>query len=619
MKHYLEVKKDGLYINNEKFFLLSGDFHYFRTHPDGWRRRLKLMKDFGMTAVTTYVAWNLHEPEQGRYNFEGIADLPRFLREAEEEGLKVILRCSPYMCAEWDFGGLPAWLLKDRKMALRTSDPRFMEAVRNFFYVLSDKIRPYLATNGGPIILAGLENEYGSFGNDRQYLLQLKRLYEECGIDIPYISANGSDPFKYYHGTLPECWNGIDCSARPDRLSEFDQLEKYQPEKPLMSGEAWCGNIQFWGQKFEIGTAIEENAKFLEEALKRNIVINFYMFCGGTNFGFFSGTNRTSSEDEKFMPLMTSYDYDAPISEDGVPREKYFAMRDVLDRYLGKESREHILPEHPLQEIKDIPLEESARLFDNLEALTDCHVYEEKMQCMEDLGAYQGFILYTTHLEYTDERIRHLKLYDLADRAMFYLNGQYLGTMMRDEEETTDISFRIPKEGADLAILVENMGHTNYGHFMYDRKGLGCVRFLIDNEDGTRLYNFANQTGFDTRTISLKSFNGLRYQKNDQMAKDTPIFLKGTFRAKAGIDSFIDMGKYRKGMVFINGFNLGRYWSVGPQRTLYVPGEILQEVNTVEIFELYNVPKNAKVSLIDHALLCEPVENDHSLLGFELL
>lgn len=620
MKHILEVKQDGFYIDNNRFFLISGDFHYFRTHPDGWRRRLRLMREFGLTAVTTYVAWNLHEPEQGRYNFSGIADLLRFISEADEEGLKVVLRCSPYMCAEWDFGGLPAWLLKDREICLRSSDPKFMGAVTSFFRVLSEKIRPFLATNGGPIILVGVENEYGSFGNDKKYLRDLVALYRDCGIDVPLISANGSDPFKYFNGTLPENWNGIDCSALPAGISEFDRLRAYQPDKPLMAGEAWCGNMQFWGRKFGIGLNIEENAEYLRLALEKNAYVNFYMFCGGTNFAFTSGSNCTAIGEEKFVPLMTSYDYDAPISEDGVPREKYFVLQDVLDRYLGKPIRPHIAPIHEVQAIPNVKLTEAAELFNELDTLTDRRVFSERTQCMEDLDAYSGFILYTTHLDYTDSRLRHVKLYGLADRAMLYLNGKYIGAVMRDGDDNPDISFRIPEGGAELSILVENMGHTHYGHLMYDRKGLlGSLRFLIDNEDGTRLYNFANQTGFDIRTIPLAALDGIRYHQVSTLPMNTPAFFRGHFDAKPGVDTFIDMRGFSKGVVFVNGYNLGRYWSVGPQMTLYVPGEILDCHNTVEIFELHRVPESGCVSFIDHALLCEPVEGDLSLIGFELL
>ena len=620
MKHALEVRKDGFYIDGGKFFLISGDFHYFRTHPDGWRRRLRLMRDFGLTAVTTYVAWNLHEPERGRFDFSGIADLPRFLREADEEGLKVVLRCSPYMCAEWDLGGLPAWLLKDRSICLRSSDPKFMSAVSDYFRVLAGKVRPYLATNGGPVILAGVENEYGSFGNDKQYLKQLAELYRECGIDVPFISANGSDPFKYFNGTLPENWNGVDCSALPGGIKELDRLLACQPDKPPMAGEAWCGNIQFWGRKFGIGLNVEKNAEYLRLALEKNACVNFYMFCGGTNFAFWSGANRTSSVDEKYMPLMTSYDYDAPISEDGVPREKYFALRDVLDEFLGKPKRPHTVPVHEVQAVPGVKLSESAKLFENLDSLTDRRVFSQRTQCMEDLDAYSGFILYTTHLDHTDDRLRHVKLYDLADRAMIFLDGVYLGAIMRDGDNNHDIKFRVPEGGGELSILVENMGHTNYGHLIYDRKGLnGSLRFLIENEDGSYLYNFANQTGFEIRTLPLASTDRLDYKPCDKIANDAPTFYRGHFDAKPGVDTFLDTRGFSKGIAFVNGFNLGRYWSVGPQATLYVPGEIIKEHNTIELLELHSVPESGEVSFIDHALLCEPVKDDLSLIGFELL
>ena len=613
MKNKIEVREDGLYLNDEKFFLLSGDFHYFRTNPDGWKRRLILMRDFGLTAVTTYVAWNIHEAERGKYNFSGIADLPRFLEECQVVGLKVILRCSPYMCSEWDLGGLPSWLLKDRTICLRSSDPAFMEPVSEYFKVLGEKIKPYMFTNGGPIILAGLENEYGSFGNDKLYLKKLGQLYRDCGIDVPFISANGSDPFKYKNGTLDEAWNGIDCPTNLNSVKEIELLTEYQPNKLPMVGEAWVGNMQIWGINFSINSNIEQAAVFFERALNMNACINFYMFCGGTNFGFTAGSLATLPG-EGLHPMQTSYDYDAPISEEGVPREKYFVLRDVLDKYLGKEPRPHTIPVHNTQSVENVELTDVAPLFENLDNLCGLHTYKQRTVSMEDLDQASGFILYESRIEYTDDRLRHLYLYDVADRATVYLNGKYIGAVQRDCK-AMDINFYVPKCGAKLSILVENMGHIFYGYKIYDYKGLlGAVRFGIENSDGTMLYNFANLMGFDIYTLPLDNIEKLEYKNTLEVKKydGMPVFMKGIFSATPGVDTFIDTKGLVKGLIYVNGFNLGRYWEIGPQRTLYVPGEIIKDHNTVEIFELHGQENLTNVSFIDHALLTEPVNNTES-------
>ncbi len=620
MKKTIELKKDGLYLSGEKFFLLSGDFHYFRTFPDGWRRRLRLMKDFGLTAVTTYVPWNLTEPERGVFCFDGRCDLARFLKEADEEGLKVVLRCSPYLCGEWEFGGLPYWLLKDRTLCLRSSDPKYIEPLDEYNKVLCDLIRPYLYTNGGPVILVGLENEYGSFGDDKEYLRHLCDFYANEKIDVPFVSANGVDPFKYLNGTLPDNWNGIDCGAKESSIPQFDKLRELQPDKPLMVGEAWVGSIMFWGRSFVKNTSGEEHVEFFREALKQNVSVNFYMFCGGTNFGFMNGALSRTLGKDGYYPLCTSYDYNAPISEEGTPTPKYFALRDVLDEYLGKEKRPHVDPfGYEAQSISEIKLTKTARYEDNLDTLVTKSVKSHKVICMEDMGQDYGFIRYTSHMEYTDDRTRVLYIEGLADRATVYIDGKYIGTAMRLADDNKEITFKVAKGGSDLTILVENCGRINYGYNMYDYKGInGCVRLRIMNEDGSHLYNLANNMHFTIESIPLKSIDGLKYT-DDLTLRNTPTFYKGEFNARAGVDTFLDMKGWKKGVVFVNGFNLGRYWEIGAQRTLYVPGEIIKDENVVEVFELHTPKSDLTVSALDHSLLCEPVAGTLASADFELL
>ena len=263
----VELRNDGLFLDGEKFLILGGDFHYFRTLPGGWKRRMELMKDFGLNCITTYVPWNAHEPKEGQFCFEGMYDLPVFLQTAQRVGLRVILRCSPYICAEWDGGGLPNWLLRKPGICLRSSEDQYMSAVKRYFRVLGEKVRPYMFTNGGPIIAAGLENEYGSFGDDLEYLHELAKVYRDSGIDVPLVSANGVDPFKYLHVTIAEAWNGADAGATPIGIQDLKALAQLQPDKPLMAGEAWVGNIMFWGNAYALNENIDVNAAYYRDAL----------------------------------------------------------------------------------------------------------------------------------------------------------------------------------------------------------------------------------------------------------------------------------------------------------------------------------------------------------------
>jgi len=605
----IEVRADGVYIKGEKTMMLSGDLHYFRVMPEGWKRRLELMKDFGLTAVTTYVPWDMHEPHEGEFCFEGRFNLPRFLKEAQEAGLFVMLRCSPYMCAEWDMGGLPAWLLKNRQMAFRTSDPAFMEKVEAYNKVLCEKIRPYLYTNGGPIIFIGLENEYGSFGNDKTYLRMLADSYRRNGIDLPFISANGVDPFKFENGTLPENWNGVDAQAGPGGIENLKILKAKNLGKPLMAGEAWVGWFQLCEEEFTQNRGIPEIVDYFKRALEMDAAINFYMFCGGTNFGYTSGAidyDGGLNARPRYKPTVTSYDYDAPIGEDGVPREKYFAMRDVLDDFLGKPRRPHTVPSHPVQAVPDIRLTASAPLLSNTSLLAEKSLICGRTVPMEDLDQNFGFIRYTVNMDYTDDYLFYLRIEGLADRATVYLDKKYIGCYMRDRN-CYDITFRLPKEGADLSILVENMGRVDYGYGIYDRKGInGCVHFDIQKADGSFMWNVAAVMNFKTETLPLESLEALPY--GTAVEEGCPNFFKADFAAQPGVDSFIDMTGWDKGYVWINGFNIGRYWNDTAQRTLYIPGELLKENNSVEVLELHTPPENRNISMIDHSRLTEKVK-----------
>lgn len=599
MSERLEIQKDRLCLGGKEFYLASGDFHYFRTLPGGWRKRMKLMKDFGLNTIQTYCPWNEHEPERGRFCFEGRLDLSSFLKLAQEVGLKVLLRPAGYICAEWEFGGLPSWLLKNPDLVLRSRDLEYMKCLRSYTKRLCEEFVPYLSTNGGPIIAVAVENEYGSYGTDQVYLTQVKEMLKEFGVDVPLYCANGHDVFKLKNGYCgQEMWRGIDFGF--ESQIAVASLKKEQPDKPPICTEFWAGRIMHWEAKADPVDA-ERLAGSYRDALRAGSYVNFYMFCGGTNFGFMNGANYYTS----FVAQITSYDYDTLISENGEPTEKYYACRRELDKYLGKSVREAEICKSLVQVPSPVTLQSAAPLFDHLDVLTAKRVESANVKTMEQLDQRYGFILYSTNIMYTDDRVRHLRIDGLHDRALVYVDGEYRGVMMRDRK-LPDVTFTVAPSGSKLQILVENMGRMSYGNFLRDQKGiLTGVRVEIENADGTYLWNKAFLLNWEIRTLPMEDVSRLAY--GDAPNGDLPAFYKGRFQAKPGIDTFLELPGWDRGVVWINGMNLGRYWKVGPQRTLYVPGEILKEDNEIIALDLRNQSER-NVCFRDRAQLNAPLE-----------
>lgn len=604
MNERLEIRPDGLTLGGAPFYLASGDMHYFRFRRAGWRRRLTLMKDFGLTAVQTYVPWDLHEPEKGRFCFDDALDLAAFLRLCGEIGLKVMLRPSVYMCSEWDFGGLPYWLMRE-DCAVRSSDPAFIAHMQSYTRRLCQEFVPYLSTNGGPVIAVALENEYGSHGTDLEYLRITRQTLIDCGVDVPFFSANGSDIFKLTNGNLPDVWAGSDFKG--DCTGELARMNAYQPQFPRYAAEFWAGCAQQWGGFFSRQSP-ESVADAYRKALESGIYVNFYMFCGGTNFGFQNGALESTYRIDKpgapdrYIPYATSYDVDALVSESGQPTEKYYACKRVLAEYLHRpvdDSRITV----PAQTTAPIALTETAPLLDQADALSTHTVASALPRTMESMGQAYGFLLYTTTLPHYDDRRYELDLHDVHDRALVFGNGAYLSTVMRDRPGAP-IAFRIPPEGIRIDILVENLGRINYGYAMqYDRKGLlGAVRLRIQNPDGSYIWNYALVQNWENRSLPLTDLSALRFS-TAPAAPQHPCFFRGAFAAQPGVDTFLDLHSGHKGCAWINGFPLGRYWSVGPQQTLYVPGDLLREQNELIVLELHPDGTPLTVQCIDHPIL----------------
>ena len=621
----LTMDAERFYINGEPFDLASGDFHYFRTMPGGWRHRLELMKAFGLNTLQTYVPWNLHEPEKGHYCFDGYLNLRAFLELCSEVGLYVMLRPSPYICSECDWGGLPYWIMSvsDRENCCpRTMDEPFIRHYKDYFLRLLQEFKPMLSTNGGPIIAVSVENEYGSFGMDREYIQWNADLYRECGIDVPLYKTDGDNMFMLTHGGPETLWSGINLAAVTEQ--SIENYHMFQTGYPTYVGEMWGGRAQQWGGRFARQTA-DTIAERYRKALSLDAHVNFYMFCGGTNFGFFGGANYCAYRADvpgartRYIPFCTSYDVDAPVTEDGRPTEKYFALRRVLAEHRGM-SVDALppVPENlPVQTAGEICWHTAKRAFDPavLDALTETKVTSGNVRTMESLGQDYGYVLYTTriraaHPDYTYT----IRIKGLHDRADIYADGKYLGTYYRDRDNTP-VSFRIPEDSVRLDILVENMGRICYGFKMLDEHK-GITECVLTN------YTAGIVTGWENRSLPFRFpqvEKALAAEEQTSPIPDTtgPCLFSGTFAARPGVDTFLRYTgtNMTKGQVWINGFAVGRYWNIGPQETLYIPGDLLKEENRIDILEQYSDGTYPAPAFCDTQMVDGLAENAETVLA----
>lgn len=568
-----QVKNNDFYMNEEPVRLISGAIHYFRVVPEYWQDRLQKLKACGFNTVETYVPWNFHEPKEGQFNFSGMADLERFIQLAGEVGLYVIVRPSPYICAEWEFGGLPAWLLADPSMRLRCMHQPFLDKVDAYYDVLLLKLKPLLCTNGGPIIALQIENEYGSYGNDHEYLEYLKDAMIKRGMDVLLFTSDGPEHHMLQGGMITGVLETVNFGSKG--AEAFEMLRRYQPEGPLMCMEFWNGWFDHWGEEHHTRAAADA-AQALDEILAAGGSVNFYMFHGGTNFGFTSGAN--CPQRDKHEPTITSYDYDVPLNESGEPTDKYFAVRDVLSRYVELPKLE--LPQPiPKQAYGTVAVTGTADLLSQLDRLS-VPVRSACPEPMEYYGQNDGFILYETHI--SGPRVeQELVLQDVRDRALVFVDDEFKGIVQRGESNQP-ISFAIPEGGVRLRVLVENMGRINYGPYMMDRKGIS---------EGIRLGN-QFLFGWTVRPLPLDDLSGVTFDSS-ATAKSQPAFYRASLTIEGEpADTFLRFDGWTKGVIYVNGFNLGRYWNRGPQRTLYVPAPLLRSgANEIVIFELHGTKR----------------------------
>ena len=558
------------YMNGEPIELVSGAMHYFRIPKEYWYDRLLKLKECGFNCVETYTCWNLHEPREGEFDFSGMLDIEKYIDVATELGLYVILRPGPYICAEWDFGGLPAWLLKYDNMDLRCMDELYLSKVRRYYKELLGRIRPRLAANGGNIIMLQVENEYGSYGNDKEYLKAILDMYKEFDIDCVFFTSDGPSHTMLNGGTLPGILSVANFGSKPEEHAPT-MYGKF-PDQPYMCGEYWNGWFEHWGEKAH-NRDPQEVINDFKTFMDNDWSINVYMFHGGTNFGFTNGANYPDT----YQPTITSYDYGAFLSEAGDRTETYYKIRDIMVAKYGNRVPALTATETPKKAYGKVTLTEEAKLFDNLDNLSS-PVHSPAPKYMEYLGQNFGYILYRATIKgpFNDWP---LYIDSVHDRAQVFVDGEYKQTYMRSVELSKEEKVKIPlgtgKE-AKLDILVENMGRVNYGAKLRDKKGAVGMRF-----------GGQHHFGWDMYPLPMDNLDKLEFNSLDKSEVAGPTFLRGELNIEGKpCDTFLRLDGFKKGFVTVNGFNLGRYWEIGPTKTLYVPAPMLKEgKNEIIVFE----------------------------------
>jgi beta-galactosidase len=562
-----KIEGDQFLLNGKASRIFSGEMHYNRIPPEYWKDRLLKARAMGLNTICTYVFWDLHEPRAGEFDFSGGLDVARYIRTAKEVGLNVVIRPGPYVCSEWDFGGLPSWLLKNKDIKVRCMDPKYLKAVERYITRLGKELAPLQITHGGPIILVQVENEYGSYGNDKEYLRTLKSFLHKAGFNVPFYTSDGGADYLLEAGTLPDVLPVVNFGGAPQ--GDFAALAEFRSGIPSMNGEFWCGWFTHWGDtKFGKSDYAKDSAA-VRWMLENGKSFNLYMFHGGTNFGWMAGANFGS----RYEPDITSYDYDAPLDEAGNPTKKFVVFKELLSRYQPQGTTLPPLPgRSPTIEIQGINITEVANLFDNLPPPKNT----AQPKSMEELDQDYGFVLYRTML--IGPRSGNLTTTELHDYGTVYLNGVFVDTIDRTRSKNT---IKLPpSQGNDLMldILVEGMGRVNFGQQLIDRKGI------------TERVTLRGVTLMKWQIFSLpmnaEYLSNLKFSNN--ASGDSPKFFRGTFSLSEVGDTFLDVSKWKKGVVWINGHNLGRYWDIGPQFRLFVPGPWLHKgKNEIIVFDQY--------------------------------
>ncbi|MFE7330311.1 beta-galactosidase family protein [Streptomyces sp. NPDC057565] len=539
--------------------VVSAAVHYFRIHPELWRDRLQRLRAMGCNTVELYIAWNFHQPTPGPARFDGWHDVAAFIREADSLGLDVIARPGPYICAEWDLGGLPAWLLADESLRLRTADPAYLAAVDQWFDQLIPVLAELQTSRGGPIVAVQVENEYGSYGNDKAYLEHLKDGLVARGIDCLLFTSDGPEPRMLAGGTLPGVLATANFGSRPGEA--FTTLATFQPDAPLVCMEFWNGWFDHYGGPHHVRDTTDA-AEALDGILAAGGSVNIYMGHGGTNFGWWAGANHTGKTlaDPGYLSTITSYDYDAPIGEAGELTEKFHAFREVIGRHVPLPDTE--LPAQPRRvDPRTVPATRVASLRGSLDLLSAA-LRRPAPEPIEKLGHHCGLVHYRNHITGPGGPAT-LTVDGIRDLAQIFLDGHLVGVLERDDPSPT-IELSVPEGGAELEILVEPFGRVNYGLHLADRKGLVA---------GVRL-DHQHLFDWDIRVLPLDDLTALTTTAAAE-TDDGPAFHRAVVDLPEAADAFLSVPGSHRTLVWLNGFLLGRLRTEkGPQRTLYAPAPL---------------------------------------------
>lgn len=569
-KGKFEVGNKTFLLNGKPFVVKAAELHYPRIPKEYWEHRIQTVKSLGMNTVCLYVFWNYHEPEEGKYDFTEQKDIAAFCRLAQQHGLYVIVRPGPYVCAEWEMGGLPWWLLKKQDIKLREQDPYFIERTRLFMKEVGKQLAELQISKGGNIIMVQVENEYGAFGVDKAYVSEIRDIVKEAGFTgVPLFLCDWNSNFE--NNALDDLLWTINFGTGANIDDQFKRLIELRPNTPLMCSEFWSGWFDHWGAKHETRSA-SELVDGMKAMLDRNISFSLYMTHGGTSFGHWAGANYPN-----FSPTCTSYDYDAPIGESGNITPKYHEVRNLLKKYLPQGEILPDIPDSiPTIAIPSFELTETALLFDNLPQAK----VSENIKPMEFFNQGWGNILYRTHLQASDQELI-LTITEIHDWAQVFIDGEKIATLSRLKGEGV-VKLPPMKNGGRLDILVEAMGRMNFDKGIYDWKGI-TEKVEIEGKQGKQelknwqVYNIP----LDYEFAKIKSY------KTNKKTDGQPAYFKGTFTLDKVGDTFLSMLNWTKGLVWVNGYAIGRFWEIGPQQTLYMPGCWLKKgQNEIVILDL---------------------------------
>lgn len=562
-----EIGEHEYLLDGHPMQIISGALHYFRVHPDLWEDRIRKARLMGLNTIETYVAWNFHSPSRGEFDISGQRDLGRFLDLVAAEGLHAIVRPGPYICAEWDNGGLPAWLFAQGGAGVRQNEPTYMAAAAEYFAQVLPMVASRQVTRGGPVLMVQVENEYGAFGDDKEYLRALVRLIRDRGIEVPLFTCDQANGTMLERGGLPELHKVATFGSRT--VQRLATLRTHQPTGPLMCMEFWDGWFDSVGLEHHV-QPVEDTAAELDILLGAGASVNLYMFHGGTNRGFTNGANDKG----KYLPITTSYDYDAPLSEHGAPTEKFHALRDVIARYAPVP--DEIIQEAQAAPVREVVLDQQVPLWEALPHLGVVHAWDH-LPTADEMGHWSGLMLYGTDVE-PDDGV--LVVDDVRDRAVAFLDHEPVGVMSRTEGMKV---LPLPRRGGRLELVLEDQGRVDYGPRLGESKGLiGPARTAVRKLTDWEVIPLALEKLSVGLTVALRAAP----RAAEQGLVVGPAFRRGTVSTVAGADHFLRTDGWTHGLVWFNGVLLGRYSSAGPTRTLHVPGPLVTGEDEVVMLEL---------------------------------